>query len=515
MTHPSMAATGPTPIGAARHGSAKRVRIRLFLLVACFALALVARLYRIDQPGVLVDRDFTSAIFARDFFFSHQPGIEAWRQQTAHAVRERQPILEPPITEWLASVLYRVTDGERLWVARLMTTLFWLCGGVFLYLLVEGLLSPVAAFAATVYYLFVPLGVSLSRSFQPDALMMLLFLASIHLFVRYLRTPSVPALLLVAAVTGLGLLNRPLVVFTLAGAFAAMTIANAGTWKALFRPPILLIAALSLLPFAVYYGWAIVFAGFMRWKVATSFRPDLFGHREFWIGWRDLGLHAVGIAPLLLALVGIFHVPRGIARGLLLGLTAGYIVFGLAFTMHIHTHHYYHAQLIPLIAIPLGALTAMVVARIRESSRSRYVWAVPVAALAFAGAMDVHELARTPARNPYEDPKIGREIGDIVGHSTKVVFLAPYYGVPLQYHGELTGAYWPRNITYWLYRQPGERERTVAERLHDIGFSPEYFVITHLTEFANHHDDLRSYLTQQCSLVAAQPKYLIYKNCHT
>jgi 4-amino-4-deoxy-L-arabinose transferase-like glycosyltransferase len=42
-------------------------------------------------------------------------------------------------------------------------------------------LSTGAALVSTAFYLFAPLGILLSRSFQPDALMMLMFLVSLFL----------------------------------------------------------------------------------------------------------------------------------------------------------------------------------------------------------------------------------------------------------------------------------------------------------------------------------------------
>ena len=49
-----------------------------------------------------------------------------------------------------------------------------------------------------------------------------------------------------------------------------------------------------------------------------------------------------------------------------------------------------------------------------------------------------------------------------------------------EYLGELTGAYWPRPITYWLYRTKGRRwlELSIEERLAAIPFELEFFVVT-------------------------------------
>jgi hypothetical protein len=113
----------------------------------------------------------------------------------------------------------------------------------------------------------------------------------------------------------------------------------------------------------------------------------------------------------------------------------------------------------------------------------------------------------------FESPTVAAEIGARVNHSDRVVFLSPFYGLPLQYLGEFTGAYWPRRIEYWLYRRKGERELSVSERLAALGFEPEYFVVTHFREYANHHDDLRTFLEQRCEALAVTAAYRIYGRC--
>jgi hypothetical protein len=62
---------------------------------------------------------------------------------------------------------------------------------------------------------------------------------------------------------------------------------------------LIIFSGVSLLPAAVYYGYGIVFAGFMRWKVSTSFMPHLLTKRDFWLGWFQLGTSVAGAAFLL------------------------------------------------------------------------------------------------------------------------------------------------------------------------------------------------------------------------
>jgi len=483
------------------------------VLVALFLVAAVVRLVNLDAPGVLVDRDFTSAMFAREFYFEHANDIEPWRREIARATLNNQPTLEPPVTEWLASILYRIAGREDLRLARILTCTFWLVGGWFLFRTTQRLVATDAAVFALAYYLLLPYSILLSRSFQADSLMMLGFLASLYLIVRYHEAPSQQRLLFAALVAATTLIYRPLVLLALIGAFAVPVMARRGPIRGALDRATFTYAAIAVLPAVLYYGYATFVAHHFGWKLTSSFRFHLFGHVEYWAGWGVLVLIVVGALPLVLAACGVVLLRAGLPRSVIVGLSLGYLGFGLLFTMHIHTHEYYSAQLIPTVAIA-GSPVAMLLAQRFVAARGRALKAV---ALAVAGGVTcagiAFELYQAFQRTHNEPPAVAREIGGIVGHSAKVIFLAPYYGLSLQYLGELTGAYWPRAITYQLYRAKDERELSIGERLAAIPFEPEFFVITDFPEFEGHHQDLAAYLQSRCHLTAQTPDYLIYESC--
>jgi hypothetical protein len=68
-----------------------------------------------------------------------------------------------------------------------------------------------------------------------------------------------------------------------------------------------------------------------------------------------VGTHALGLTALTGALLGAAFLPVGAARRLAAAIAAGYFVFGLLFTLHIHTTTYYHLQLLPAVSLALGA----------------------------------------------------------------------------------------------------------------------------------------------------------------
>src|SRR6185503_3888524 len=215
-----------------------------------FLLAALIRRDEIRAPGHLLDREYTSAIFARAYYFTNNEKVEDWRRDIASIAKNQQPVLEPPLLDYFVSILYRVLGREELYFARYLTSAFWLIGGIFMFLIVRKLMSVDEAVVATAYYLFVPMGVIISRSFQPDSLMMMLFLMSLYLLVLYFESPSTKRLLLAAILTGLTLLLRPLVIFATFCAFLAFSIHRNQSWKKLIDLPLVVFGVVSLLPSA-------------------------------------------------------------------------------------------------------------------------------------------------------------------------------------------------------------------------------------------------------------------------
>ena len=483
-------------------------------LVLIFLLAALIRFDEIRAPGHLLDREYTSAIFARAFYFMSNDQVEDWRQDIAVITMNQQPILEPPLVEYLVSLIYRVMEREEIYYARYLTGASWLVGGIFMYMITKKLVSTEAALFATLYYLFVPMGVIISRSFQPDSLMMMLFLASLYLLVNYFENGAKKYLLQASVVTAITLLLRPLVLFAIFFAFLALSLQNKGSWRKIIDRPLFIFSGVSLLPVTVYYGYGIIFAGFMRWKVSTSFMPHLLTKRDFWLGWFQLGINVVGAALLIAAIIGFFLLPSRKSRSLMISLAISYLIFGVAFTYHIHTHPYYHIQLFPVMAICAATCMAGIIKMLRYSAGK--LWPVPII---LSVLISLYFAYRAESDSLYQvrmdDPRTAWEIGEIIGHSPHTVFVSRHYGIPLEYYGEFGGAPWPVGIEDPFYRQPGAQERSVQERIDQLGFKPDYFVITHFELYRRKHQDLETYLKTACSARLETTDYLIYSHCQT
>jgi hypothetical protein len=492
----------------------QKPRLLMVVLASVFLVAGAFRLYYIKAPGYSIDREYTSAIFARSFYYRGLQSVEQWQKDIANTTRQNQPILEPPITAYLVSVIYRVINRDTIWVSHLLTSAFWLVGGYFLNEIGKRVVSIDAAVFASAYYLFAPLGLHLSRSFQPEPLAIMLFLISLYWLIVYFERPSNFKIIAAGVISGVTVLYRPMYVFPIMGVFAFLIIHRSKSWKSYFEWKNIQFLILSLFPSLIYYGYGIFIAGYLRWWVGFGFLPHLYFHAEYWEGWLHLAVSAVGYLGLIGALFGLPMLQRGLPSAFVGGLWFGYLILGLVFNVHIHTHGYYHALLIPVVALSLGPIFDLMSGYLRQFLNKWY-WGIPLAtAILLVAIVNFRNYRDGISYRVFDIRPKAQEIGEIIQHSNKTVFVAYYYGLPLQYYGQFTGAIWPRKINYWLYQRPGDRELSVDERLNSIGFSPEYFVITNFLEFDQHHTDLKDFLQQRCKLISEKNEnYLVYGDC--
>jgi hypothetical protein len=110
-----------------------------------------AGLYRLDAPGVLVEREFKAQVIARDYLFERTPTVPDWRRTVADVTRKNVPIVEPPVIEWVASLIYEATGTETVGAVRVLTSTLWLGGSLFMFRVAHLLAGLNAAVFATMY----------------------------------------------------------------------------------------------------------------------------------------------------------------------------------------------------------------------------------------------------------------------------------------------------------------------------------------------------------------------------
>ena len=456
------------------------------LLCVLFLLGLAARLPYLDAPPLKSHgtRQLHSATIARAFYYRGAvKGLSEPQRRAALAAGEKENTLEPPVMERLAAFGYRLLGREALWLPRLLAAFFWVVGGWFVYRIARSIASASAGLFSTFFYLFLPFSVYLSRNFQPDPLMIMLMLAGMDRVVAYHQKPTPARLILAAAVCAAALLVKPVCVFLVFGSFLALSVSNRGLRRGLLDPALAGFAVIALLPTALYYGYGLFAVGSLRNQAQMSFIPRLLLDPRFWSGWLRHILGAVGLAALLGGLLGIQLHRKGSPRALLLGLWGSYLFFGVVFNYHIKSHDYYQLQLVPVVALSIGPLCAWILRNAWHANPQRFWRTATVGVLAvgiLAAGLEIHSSLWVNRPEIDRQVALAEEVGELVHHSTKTIYLSRTHGKPLLYYGHVSGQAWPRLMDFYLPSFQPMKSLTAEERMKrlDPDGSAEYFIVT-------------------------------------
>jgi 4-amino-4-deoxy-L-arabinose transferase-like glycosyltransferase len=510
----------------------RAMEARRFAVIAgvLVTFAFILRLDGITGPllgftETVTIRQYHSALLARSYYVESQRFAPPWQRRVAAANRREEKPIEPPLMEAAAFELYRVAGGERLWIPRVLSSLFWMLGAIALYRLARRLVSPGASLVSMAAYLFLPFVVHASRSFQPDPLMIALLITALLGIVRYYERPTGGRLLAAALLTGAaGVVKPPVALFFLLPMFLALAVVGDGLSSALRDRRAWLFAALSVLPSVAYYAYATIFATYLTGHVSDKVQPKLLARASFWHDWANeivqlLRLHhgsfetSSAVVVLLAGVVGSALARPGMPRALLLGLWAGYLMFGLVFTAHISTHSYYSLPLVPAVALGIGVLAERVLRAVGKLPGIVRVCLAAAAAAALLGGMAAgHQGLADPALRRQAGEY--RRIGAIVKHSPSAVVLGDDLGEAVDYEGWIGGRYWPLQRTESLGGVTAAerfRHRTGSRYYPNVaGMQPpaQYFIVTDLAELHG-QADLERYI-RRYRVVASSATYVIY-----
>jgi hypothetical protein len=473
--------------------------VTLFLL---FGIALAIRMYDItDLPlDFHPTRQLFSAAKARGMYYETLPDIPEWQREFAVQQWKTKVTIEPEIMERLAAFIYRYT-GEQLWIPRLVSSVVWLVGGIFIYLLARDLVSVDGAVLALAFYLFMPYGILASRSFQPDPLMVTLIVAFWWLFHRWAIFPlplqgegsGVRENWLLAILAGLigGLaifVKFVAVFFVIGGALGALL----GSFKlrVLVRDPqVWIIGLLGILPGAAWILYGKLVAGLFSGDMSGRFIPSLLASPLFYIQWQTKAAAVAGGIGIMLGLLGLFLVRKRDARAFLLGLWGAYLVFGLYFNYHISTHDYYSLPLIAIVAVSLASLGDRFFAHLREAAspyREAAGWArSAIFVVLLYGVLSTVWAVRNEMKSVDYRPQAARwaEIRETLGAGASFVVLTEDYGNSLAYWGWLKAPLWPSSGDLYQADVRGN-QRDIENLFAEITAQKAFFLVTDLEDFA-------------------------------
>ena len=458
---------------------------RALVLVVLFGVSLAIRLY--DLTDLPLDfhptRQLVSIIKARGLYYAEREpdGIPTWQLERGITQANRKADIEPIVFEKLVAFTYRFT-GEKIWMARIYASLFWLVGGLFLFGLARELVSFDGALAATAYYLLFPYAILGSRSFQPDPLMVMLVLAFWWMFQRWAGSPSWTKALLAGLFGGAAIFIKFSAAFFVIGAALGLGLSRFTLRDLLRNLQVWAMAVLGILPAAAYMVYGIFIAGFLGGQFGGRFIPSLLLNPLNYLAWQSKAGHAAGAIFIALGLLGLVFTKEKRLRTFLTGLWVAYLLYGLFFDYHVATHDYYHLPLLPIVAVSLAPLGEWLFARITEAASSRWMRSAVVVILLyglFAVVWQVRDEMKAVDYRP--QAAMWAEIGEKVNYKKNVVGLTQDYGSRLQYWGLTTAENWyTSGDEYYLEVRGGKRsfEKTFDE----VMKRKDYFLVTDFEE---------------------------------
>ncbi|HZW03330.1 MAG TPA: glycosyltransferase family 39 protein [Anaerolineaceae bacterium] len=480
-------------------------------LLLVFAAGLAIRLFDLDDPPLdfHVPRQIHSALVARGMFAAEGGWISSGHPVRAIALGASEQWIEPPIIEWLVSRAYLLAGDADLRIPRLFSIGFWLLGGAALFWLARQFSSWAGALVALLYYLLLPYGVIASRSFQPDPLMVALTVAGLAALYRWRCAPGYGWAVAAGLVMGLAILVKQVVVFPLAGAAAGLVLGSLGWRGALRSRQVWLMAGLAVLPVVGYNVYGLWIAGFLGEQYGLRFFPGLLVDPAFYIRWAHQIEMTTGLAAALLGVVGSLLAPGNGRRGLLWGLWAGYLVYGLVFAYYTASHDYYHLPLIPLVALSLAPLAVHLV---NGLPRWKPAWLAPVVLAGVLAVGSLYALYNTRAalkRNDYRaEPAVWYRLSQAMGFDgSKVIGVLDDYGARLMYWGYVTPAYWPSIGDVQLRELAGQDPEAVSFTERTAG--RDFFVVTNFVDFEA-QPELKRLLAERYPVFEQGDGYLIY-----
>jgi 4-amino-4-deoxy-L-arabinose transferase-like glycosyltransferase len=483
--------------------------ILALLLLVSFAIRMIGLT---DLPlDFHPTRQLYSAIKARSFYYKY---VAAESNRPEHdlaiSLAENLPPNEPPVMETIVSQTYRIT-GEHLWVARIYSSLFWVLGGLALFLAAREIASTPAAFISTLIYLFLPYGVSASRSFQPDPLMISLMAYSFWTLLRWQNTGKWKWAILFGLFGGLAILVKYVAFFMIIGAFSGSIIGVKGFRASLRDPKTWVIAALLIMPAASYMFYDLIFGSGFALLSGYLF-PSMWFQRHFYVQWLILLSSVTGLLTWVLGVVGVFLAGKR-ERSVLAGIWIGYILFGFFFAYHFSSHDYYQLPVILIASLSIAPLVKIILDRFFEYNPNLFPHLVLIALVSVVVIMQVRSIySRLSSNDDSDEAALWETIGDKLGHVSAVASITPDYGYRLAYWGWQSSTAWLTMADLQTSRLAGH-DVDVARAFNEFVNGKQYFVVAPLDEFDT-FPGIKDLLYNQYPVYAETSKYIIFDIQH-
>lgn len=459
-----------------------RFNLPTIALIVVLLLGFAVRMYDLTEEPLDWNfiRQMRDTIIARSIYYQLLPNADPMMVVKAQSIASHVEVLELPVLEGLMAFLYLIF-GEATWIVRIVNAICWVLGGYFIYQINKRHFSLWVAVGTLFFYLFVPLGVMASRSFQPDAWMVMWVLLSYLFLYRALEQETWPRFILAGIVAGWSILIKPTAAFYIGPVYLAMVFVHYG-WKTFWKQgKVWALAGITLAPFVIYslFNSQASADHFSLWSVGMR---DMLLSPSFYIDWMLNVKRLMGLMVVAFAIAGVIIAPRKF-KAFLIGGWVGYVIYGLFYPYLYATHDYYHLFLIPLVTLSLLPVFDLICGALAENHA---FWHVAFAGLLLVGAgigfLDVKK--DLDERDYRPEAAAWVAIGEQIPDDGCLLTLSTDYGYRLAYYGwRETCETWPSQLDFALYEQAGKGAPDYETRFAESRQGMDYFVVLSMSDY--------------------------------
>ncbi|MCD6356555.1 MAG: glycosyltransferase family 39 protein [Anaerolineaceae bacterium] len=485
-------------------------RIWNYFFLLALIVGISVRLYDIDDPPLDFHptRQLHSAIIARGMYYQLLMDAPEWKRQLSFKQWRAEGLIEPQIMERLTAFSYRVFNNEHLWFARIWSISFWVCGGIFVFLVTNKLSGPAGAAVAGIYFFVWPYTAIASRSFQPESLMVMMIAVGLWAVINWLEKQNYLWAVVAGITCGMAIYIKSVAVFFIAPTLAGVLLENFKFKNLLRSRQVWTIFLLSIMPYIGYHIWGVYGLGLLSSQFKFRFFPALWTTPAFYLQWLHELERVIGFEIIFISIIGIALFSPKKYRGLFIGFFIGYVLYGFTFPYHISTHDYYHLPFVIFAALGLGFIFNQIV-KDSEKTEKKYSRVIFSLALIFFIILNAWDIRVVLKRENFRNEIVFWErLGKEYAAGQKVIGILPDYGYRLAYWGWMDVTPWLGSDDIKLRELAGQKEAPITNYYGKVS-GYDLFMVTQMNEF-DRQTALKDFLWANYEIIRNDGEIIIF-----
>lgn len=478
------------------------------VLVIILLFGLVGRFYDFSDPPLDFHptRQLHSMLIARGMYYESLPDAIDEQSQIAFNQWKGEGQIEPPIMERLTALGYQIAGSPDLRVARLLSIIFWLLGGLGLFLLLKDLAGLTSSVLGLAYYLILPYGVIASRSFQPEPLMIAAIIWAWWGMLKWKKYQNWKWAVIGGLLSGFAIFVKLPAFFFVVPAWVGLVLFYQPFRKTIREPKVWLMGLLIALPALIYHVLGLYVMDFLKGQTSLRIFPELWMDIFHYLNWKSMIQKTLGIEFFLTAIIGTLLINQKQDRMMMFFVWIGYFIYGMVFSYHIITHDYYQVPMIPILAIGLGVAGKFL---IDASKGKKWMFlSIMFGVIFFWSAYNFWETRMVLKHANFKNEiQLYENLGEKV-RNYSVVSITPDYGYRLAYWGWKPSTNWMSTADL-AYRELGgqiiDQQNLLLKEVDD----KDLFLITNFDEF-DRQSELKNILNNGFTVFEKGEGYLIF-----